>query len=299
MKVRIISTLFLVAAFGAASCAIGVEEGPLSEGGASDLEEEEVSSSAHTIAKGRPGAVNGASDYCNNPAAPCVQGEGDCDSPAQCTGGTTCVNNNGLRFGFPSNYDVCAPATCANRVLDVGETSIDCGGACGPCTTCVGTAGGANYCNGCVCTSGQGDCDATSECATGLVCAANKGLNFNLPEGHDICLPAHCTNRVLDSSSGETSVDAGGPCSAPVANACPGTSGGASFCVGCQCASGQGDCDGNAQCRSGLVCVNNNGPKFGLPATYDVCAPAHCANGVRDAGSGETGVDVGGPCGTL
>src|SRR6185369_2782647 len=36
-----------------------------------------------------------------------------------------------------------------------------------------------------------------------------------------------------------------------------------------------------------------------LPASYDVCVPAHCTNRVQDAGNGETGVDLGGPCGSL
>jgi hypothetical protein len=63
------------------------------------------------------------------------------------------------------------------------------------------------------------------------------------------------------------------------------------------CASGEGDCDAKT-CLPGLVCPDDNGPNFGLPSTFEVCVPSHCNNKVVDAGSGETGVDCGGPCGT-
>lgn len=33
------------------------------------------------------GGVNGATDYCNDPAYRCAVGEGDCDSSAQCQAG--------------------------------------------------------------------------------------------------------------------------------------------------------------------------------------------------------------------
>ncbi len=85
-----------------------------------------------SLRKGTPGAVNGQSDYCDNPANPCVSGEGDCDTNAQCTGaGIVCGSRNGTRFGQWWSNDVCWPATCQNGVLDPGEIEIDNGGPCG------------------------------------------------------------------------------------------------------------------------------------------------------------------------
>ena len=37
------------------------------------------------------------------------------------------------------------------------------------------------------------------------------------------------------------------------------------------CPAGQGDCDSNSECQPGLVCVNDVGTRYGLPAHYDVC----------------------------
>jgi hypothetical protein len=54
----------------------------------------------------------------------------------------------------------------------------------------------------------------------------------------------------------------------------------ASYCTpGCPCQAGQGDCDTDADCQSGLVCDHGigsigSGPDYGFPADYDVCVPA-------------------------
>jgi len=37
------------------------------------------------------------------------------------------------------------------------------------------------------------------------------------------------------------------------------------------CSAGEGDCDGNAQCQSGLTCVNDVGANYGYDAIVDVC----------------------------
>ncbi|WP_437733752.1 hypothetical protein [Sorangium sp. So ce1335] len=39
----------------------------------------------------------------------------------------------------------------------------------------------------------------------------------------------------------------------------------------CKCGVGEGDCDSDFDCKSGLVCGSNNGLLAGLPASYDVC----------------------------
>jgi hypothetical protein len=58
------------------------------------------------------------------------------------------------------------------------------------------------------------------------------------------------------------------------------------FCsTGCPCDAGEGDCDSDAECSAGNVCVDNVGASYGLPANYDVC----------EAGSGCPTFNVGSP----
>ncbi len=53
---------------------------------------------------------------------------------------------------------------------------------------------------------------------------------------------------------------------------CPLPLGHPSYCTDCgPCGVGVGDCDGNAQCQSGLSCVNDVGANYGFPANIDVC----------------------------
>ena len=56
------------------------------------------------------------------------------------------------------------------------------------------------------------------------------------------------------------------------------------------CSAGQGDCD-PGQCGRGLVCVNDAGAQYGLPAHYDVCEagpdPDYCQDGPCSVGEGD------------
>jgi len=196
--------------FAFAGCTVDTDLDP--DANVDELHDEEVGSLQQLVKKGKAGAVNGDANYCNDPANLCALGEGDCDSTTQCSPGLMCAPNNGPKFGMPPDWDVCAGAHCANGVMDGDETAADCGGSCGVCSSCLGTPGTTNFCNGCLCTAGQGDCDSSTQCASGLVCGLNNGPRFSLPAAYDVCVPAHCTNRVLDAGSGETGVDVGGPC---------------------------------------------------------------------------------------
>jgi hypothetical protein len=62
-----------------------------------------------------------------------------------------------------------------------------------------------------------------------------------------------------------------------------------------KCNLGEGDCDTDVECATGLSCVRNKGPQFGFLG--DVCAPAHCGNKVKDGN--ETQIDCGGSCGSI
>jgi len=193
-------------------------------------DEEEMESIEQGLRK--PLGTNGDGDYCNDPANPCAVGEGDCDSHAQCTTGF-CGANNGPKFGQAAGADVCTLPHCQNRRRDLDETGVDCGGAsCGACpVTCPVPNGGAGSCTpACPCASGQGDCNANSDCQPGLVCGRNNGARFSLPAGADVCVAPHCQNRRIDA--GETSIDCGGECgSGGCPNAGPGCLGDATYAI--------------------------------------------------------------------
>lgn len=76
-----------------------------------------------------------------------------------------------------------------------------------------------------------------------------------------------------------------------------GSPGDVDYCRGSvtPCVAGDGDCDANDECDTGLVCMPNQGARFGFAAAFDVCLPLACRNRVWDAE--ETGVDCGGTSG--
>ena len=167
-----------------------------------------------------------------------------------------------------------------------------------------GTIGDSDFCNdpSAPCGLGEGDCDTNAQCSAGLICVPNLGARYGLNSSVDICEAAHCTNRVWDAN--ETGMDCGGrecvPCAVPAAvKGNVGTLVGASdYCNNPNqlCFLGEGDCDSNAQCGGGLVCIANAGEHWGFTRSTDVCEPAHCGNRVKDAD--ELAVDCGNSCGS-
>jgi len=251
------------------------------------------------LTKGTPGAVNGASDYCANPANKCVAGEGACIDKTQCVTGLGCVNKYGHRYGLASVVDVCTPANCHNGYRDGSETAIDCGGNCGPCypQCSTGTNGSSTFCAaGCLCGKGQGACTSSGDCLGGLTCSTLPAQQFGLPAKTKVCVAPHCIDGV--QNSGETGVDCGGTDCGNCLGSCTGTLGSANYCNGCICTAGQGNCTATVQCAGSLVCGANQGNKFGMSPSTNVCVAAHCVNGTLDSANGETDVDCGGECGS-
>lgn len=234
------------------------------------------------------GGTNGDWDYCGS--ADCITGEGDCDGDGQCGGAADllCGDNNGSRFGLTSSHDVCWPSHCESGIQDGDETGVDLGGSC---DLCAGANGDFSFCSpACPCDSGEGDCDNDTHCSNG-VCGDNNGARFGFSSGIDVCWPATCENGIKDGD--EVSIDFGGSCGG---SCFAGAAGGFSYCSDdCPCASGGGDCDSDNQCSAALICGDNNGARFNFPSSVDVCWPSTCQNASRD--KGETGVDIGGPCG--
>lgn len=113
-----------------------------------------------------------------------------------------------------------------------------------------------------------------------------------------ILLLAIATALPITGACGEESVEETTSGSGLHKGAPGSTPGDGDYCAGPQsCEIGEGDCDGT-QCVAGLLCGNNNGPRFGYLRDLEACVPPSCLNGVMDAG--EAGIDCGGTssCGT-
>jgi len=98
-----------------------------------------------------------------------------------------------------------------------------------------------------LCSEGQGDCDGDSQCQSSLVCTNNVGANYGFNSSVDVC-------EVPPVSNGDWS-----------------------FCSTSKpCSAGQGDCDSDSQCKSGLVCIRNVGANYGFVSGIDVCELPSC-----------------------
>ena len=183
-----------------------------------------------------PAHANAQDDGCS-PETPCGPGQGQCNLDDDCVPGLVCAPN-GARFGKPADMSVCQAADCY-----------------------VGGNGHAAFCRrDCPCLEGEGDCDGHDGCAGDLICMANRGAEYGMPSGHDICSVTEC---ITGGAPGEPDV-----CS-----------------PSCRCSQGVGHCDADADCESGLRCMGN-GPDFGYPEGVMVC-DTDCVFG---AGPGEPDV---------
>ena len=169
-----------------------------------------------------------------------------------------------------------------------------------------------DYCVGRSCGVGEGDCDP-GQCATGLVCSNDVGAKYGLPAHYDVCEagsrrpdPDYCVGRSCGVGEGDCDPGqcaAGLVCSNDVGakyglpahyDVCEaGRRPDPDYCVGRSCGVGEGDCD-PGQCATGLVCSNDVGAKYGLPAHYDVCEaggrrpdPNYCVNNYCGIGDGD------------
>ena len=169
----------------------------------------------------------GGWDFCRA-QRPCRFGQGDCDDAGECASGLSCVDNVGADYGLGSGVDVCASSVA----VPVGHEDY-----CrdhGPCG------------------EGEGDCDGTSECETGLRCVTDVGANYGFAPGTDVCEQPSGTVGDWDYCRDY------GPCE-----------------------EGEGDCDGDSECVSGLRCVDNVGANYGFAPGVDVCEASSPAVALR------------------
>lgn len=226
----------------------------------------------------------GEDGYCNE-CGPCGEMEGDCDSDDECEEGFYCISNVGDDYGWDPTIDVCLP-----RDEDA----------------CSDMQGDWDYCRLCgPCDQGEGDCDSNDECRVGLVCSSDVGESYGLDEAADVCeINPECPNLIGDDDfcsicgpclEGQGDCDSDDECSpglvcannvgadyglawdtdvclAPVSGICPLPPGHYDYCLVCgPCSEDQGDCDGDDQCRAGLVCRQDVGALLGFKVDVDVC----------------------------
>jgi hypothetical protein len=148
-----------------------------------------------------------------------------------------------------------------------------------------------------LCTLGEGYCHSNAECASGLICGWAKLPQYLAGGQGNACTYTHCTNGVYEPALGETQKDCGGECGTLCPNLCAGrpANGLAGHCSSdCPCPAGQGDCNLDSECQTGLFCSRAVGESYGFAATTDVCVGTNCSNGIQDGT--ETGIDCGGSC---
>ncbi len=119
-----------------------------------------------------------------------------------------------------------------------------------PSICCTMSIGHPQYCTLCgPCSVDQGDCDNDSECQAGLSCINNIGADFGFRPGVDVCQRSNIQQTD-----------------------CPRPPGHPHFCRDCgPCFASEGDCDGDEQCRPGLICASDVGADFGFTPNIDVC----------------------------
>ncbi len=226
----------------------------------------------------------GDPDFCLE-CGPCVGGEGNCEADSECAPGLFCAPDSGEDFGLAAGVNVCRAA---------GGCDLD--------------PGDPDYCRRCgPCGFGAGDCDIDRECQGGLICVDDVGATFGLPPATDVC--AFRERGFCPLAPGDRDYcEACGPCEAGEGNCkstgecdgflncfddvgpelgfragtsvclqaapedCPFQPGAQEYCALCGlCDVGEGDCDGDRQCRAGLSCVDGAGVDLGFGPEIDVC----------------------------
>jgi hypothetical protein len=227
-------------------------------------------------------------DFCQ-PECPCIEGQADCDSDSECLGDLICTHDVGDDFGCATDRDVCT----INPAIS--------GGGCVNAARCDN-----DFCDpSCPCNQGHGNCSTDDDCVSGLVCAINVGENWNCPADTNICVvpstngggcngdsqcdPGFCSVE-CPCLEGEGNCDHDSDCAADLrcefnVGDSYGCDASVNICVAglrhcdpdyCStsspCGPGQGDCDSNAECKSGLVCVQDVGADYGCAdSTIDIC----------------------------
>lgn len=119
------------------------------------------------------GSVSDTSEFCEHAdGCKCTVGEGDCDDHLGCAGSLICVEGVGAAVGEPVGRDIC------DYPPRLGCPNFD------------NTSPSTSFCSAaCPCGLGQGHCDSTSECRSGLTCVTGRATEMGLPSNYKVCVP--------------------------------------------------------------------------------------------------------------
>merc|ERR1711902_488099 len=110
---------------------------------------------------------NGGDWPCCSSTNKCGEGEGDCDSDAECQSGLICGKDNCVGSSFLTGEDCCTKPTSSGSGCNGGDW-----------TCCSST----NKCG-----EGEGDCDSDAECQSGLICGKDNCVGSSFLTGEDCC----------------------------------------------------------------------------------------------------------------
>jgi len=219
---------------------------------------------------------------CGGPACPPCGPMGFCRSAADCT-------TRLCALGYYGGQCVSMP-DCGNGVFEWGETSMDCGGFCGPCDNGEGCRRGSDCVSGVCLGSYHLTCfDPIDTCMNGLQDGEERGVDcggqcagcsdgsqcFN----HSDCASGHCTAAQLcgqlpsctdgarSETLGETDIDCGGY-----------------YCE---------RCESRRECRIDTDCLSGECTRLEFESAATCKRPARCDDGQKNGA--ETDVDCGGP----
>ena len=223
--------------------------------------------------------------YCSS-SCPCNSGEGDCDSDADCKSGLVCKHDVGANYGWSSTLDVCEEAgvTVADGALYVSQSGVPTTMTAGQKATVTLTFknnGTSSWTSSYRLASqnpafnntwGVSTVDVGSTTSPG----AQKSFSFT------ITAPATAGSYpfTFQMANGTRFFGAASPTrtiqvqSAPTSCHTEAVGGWAYCSSSCPCDAGEGDCDSDSQCKSGLVCRHNVGANYGWDPSLDVCEAA-------------------------
>ncbi len=201
-------------------------------------------------------------EFCaaNAPCSPfcqCSDGEVGCSADTDCEPGLVCGKDVGARFGKNPTDDVCWSGACSvsPRMGGCGYPDAPCGEQC----------------------SDRVECASNADCPGGQVCGTNNGQLFGA-SALRVCWPASCETNpasacgTVQSSCGVCRCKpdcASKSCGDDPADGCGGV------CRGL-CSDRVAGCSRGSDCNDGSVCMEDAGPRVGLPTGSDVCLPSMC-----------------------
>ena len=176
-----------------------------------------------------------------NPGTICV--EGSCVVPSSCVVDDDC--GIGAGDSVVCNDERCVVPSCGNRLKDVDETGVDCGGQCQACVACAvdGDCSAPRVCASGVCAS-PASCLADSDCDPQRVCMEGACIPIAVCETDDDCAEGRvCTLHI---------------CAVPDAQGCASdydcASGESCDTVTGECSIMEDGCTTDYDCQAGEVC---------------------------------------------